>query len=135
MKGIVPVVAMMALGAWSGDAAAAVVWNCEVLHSYGLGAAGAHEQDRANTYIGDRFTANDDTGEVNGPHLGEARGWRSVKRRFGPDQDGFQAVYSSGDRQLRHLYIESFAAGAAKPFMFVELDIGATRTGTCRAGK
>ena len=58
-----------------------------------------------------------------------------MKRRYGPDQDGFQAIRSSDGRQLQHLYIETFAAGGAKPFLLIELEIGATRTGMCRAGR
>lgn len=133
MKRIVPLVAM-ALGAWSGDAAAAAVWTCEVLHSYDLGAAGAHEPNAANTYVGDRFTVSEGTGEVAGPHLGMTREWTSVKRRFGADMDGLQSIRSSDGRQFQHLYVETFTRGSAKPFLIVDLDIGATRTGTCRAG-
>lgn len=133
MKGIVPLVAI-ALGAWSGDAAAAVVWTCEVLHSYGLAAVGAHEPDAAGSYVGDRFTVNDDTGAVAGPHLGMMQEWTGVKRRFGADMDDLQSIRSADGRPLQHRYVETFTRRAAKPFVIADLDIGATRTGTCRAG-
>lgn len=134
MKSILHAAATLGALVWSAGAGAQVVWQCEVLHSYDLGDKGAFERFSNNVYVGDRFTANDDTGEVAGSaHLGDPKDWKKVPRRFGPDQDGLQTVRGSGGRQYMHLYVQTFSAGPVKPFVIFELDIGATRTGTCRA--
>ena len=132
MKTTGTVALALALGAWAGDAVAAVIWTCEVRHAYDLGASGTHERDATSTYAGKSFTANDETGEISGPNMGESRDWKPIPRRFAANQDAFQALRTSDGRPYMHLYIETFATGAAKPFLITEFGIGATRTGVCR---
>lgn len=134
MNRILPALALAAVTLANGSAAA-VVWTCEVRHGYDVGPDGTLQRSAPSAALGNSLTVNDETGEVTGRLIGQPQEWKAVPRRFGADQDGLQVLRTTAGRPNMHLYVETFATGAAKPFVLSDLSVGASRTGACRAGR